>query len=207
MEGSCGPAKMPMGLGKFEAEAVAQGLSPTLMLLLERRGPARELAPADVSLEIGDEGASVRLEPMVEPRRLAVQISGEGLVTHKQLVRTQIEMELCLEHKVGRGWVGQDAASLRQAFLLDPPAERRIDRLAFSGQRNPVPALTGPTHMTTIKTIRSDFYRIPLPVVLTDSTHGAMKHFELIAVRVVDSDGAQGCGYTYTVGAGGGGAR
>lgn len=59
--------------------------------------------------------------------------------------------------------------------------------------------------MTTIKTIRSDFYRIPLPVVLTDSTHGAMKHFELIAVRVVDSDGAQGCGYTYTVGAGGGG--
>ena len=61
MEGSCGPAKMPMGLGKFEAEAVAQGLTPTLMLLLERRGPARELAPADVSLEIGDEGASVRL--------------------------------------------------------------------------------------------------------------------------------------------------
>jgi L-alanine-DL-glutamate epimerase-like enolase superfamily enzyme len=59
--------------------------------------------------------------------------------------------------------------------------------------------------MNTIKTIRPDFYRIPLPVVLTDSTHGAMKYFELIAVRVVDSDGAQGCGYTYTVGAGGGG--
>ena len=151
MEGSCGPAKMPMGLGKFEAEAVAQGLSPTLMMLLERRGPARELAPADVSLEIGDEGASVRLEPMVEPRRLAVQITGEGLVTHKQLVRTQIEMELCLEHKVGRGWVGQDAASLRQAFLLDPPAERRIDRLAFSGQRNPVPALTGPADACLVR--------------------------------------------------------
>ncbi|MBK6336607.1 MAG: hypothetical protein IPF60_12870 [Betaproteobacteria bacterium] len=46
--------------------------------------------------------------------------------------------------------------------------------------------------MTTTKTIRSGFLSHSLPVVLTDSTHGAMKHFELIAVRVVDSDGAQG---------------
>ena len=59
--------------------------------------------------------------------------------------------------------------------------------------------------MPTIASVRSDFYRIPLPVVLTDSTHGEMKHFELITVRVVDSDGAEGTGYTYTVGAGGGG--
>ena len=145
MEGSCGPAKMPMGMGKFEAESVAQGLTPALVLLLERRGDATTLGPADVRVAVGSEEDSVRLEPMVEPRLLTVEISGTGLVTHKQLVRTQIEMELCLEHKVGRGWVGQDADSLRQAFLLDPPIDKRLDRLAFSGQRNPVPALVGPS--------------------------------------------------------------
>jgi L-alanine-DL-glutamate epimerase-like enolase superfamily enzyme len=59
--------------------------------------------------------------------------------------------------------------------------------------------------MATIATLDSAFHRIPLPVALTDSTHGAMTHFELITVRLRDSDGAEGTGYTYTVGAGGGG--
>lgn len=58
--------------------------------------------------------------------------------------------------------------------------------------------------MKVIASLRSDFYRIPLPVVLTDSTHGEMTSFELITVRVVDGDGAEGVGYTYTVGAGDG---
>ena len=58
--------------------------------------------------------------------------------------------------------------------------------------------------MTTIAALRADFYHVPLPVVLTDSTHGEMKYFELITVRITDSDGADGMGYTYTVGAGGG---
>ncbi len=58
--------------------------------------------------------------------------------------------------------------------------------------------------MNTIASVRTDFYHIPLPVTLTDSTHGEISYFELITVRVVDSDGAQGMGYTYTVGAGGG---
>jgi L-alanine-DL-glutamate epimerase-like enolase superfamily enzyme len=58
--------------------------------------------------------------------------------------------------------------------------------------------------MTTIASLRPDYYRIPLPVTLTDSTHGEMTHFELVTVRVLDSDGAEGIGYTYTVGAGGG---
>jgi len=56
---------------------------------------------------------------------------------------------------------------------------------------------------TTIASLRSDLYRIPLPVPLSDSTHGTITHFELIAARVRDSDGAEGVGYTYTVGAGG----
>jgi L-alanine-DL-glutamate epimerase-like enolase superfamily enzyme len=58
--------------------------------------------------------------------------------------------------------------------------------------------------MTTVADLRSDYYRVPLPVPLTDSTHGAMQYFELVTVRLTDSEGAEGVGYTYTVGAGGG---
>jgi L-alanine-DL-glutamate epimerase-like enolase superfamily enzyme len=54
-----------------------------------------------------------------------------------------------------------------------------------------------------IDTVRADHFRIPLPVTLSDSTHGDMTHFELITVRVRDTDGVEGVGYTYTVGAGG----
>jgi L-alanine-DL-glutamate epimerase-like enolase superfamily enzyme len=54
--------------------------------------------------------------------------------------------------------------------------------------------------MSTITHLQSDHFRIKLPVTLSDSTHGNMTHFELVAVRVKDSDGAEGMGYTYTVG-------
>jgi L-alanine-DL-glutamate epimerase-like enolase superfamily enzyme len=57
--------------------------------------------------------------------------------------------------------------------------------------------------MTAIASVRADLYRIPLPQVLTDSTHGAMSAFEIVTVRLTDRDGAEGVGYTYTVGAGG----
>lgn len=50
-------------------------------------------------------------------------------------------------------------------------------------------------------------YRIPLPTVLSDSTHGDITHFELVTVRLRDRDGAEGAGYTYTVGAGGAAIR
>ena len=56
----------------------------------------------------------------------------------------------------------------------------------------------------TIREIRADHYRIPLPVALSDSTHGTILGFELITVRVRDAEGAEGVGYTYTVGTGGG---
>lgn len=57
---------------------------------------------------------------------------------------------------------------------------------------------------TEIASVEVGFYRIPLPVVLSDSTHGEMSAFELITVRVRDAGGAEGVGYTYTVGKGGG---
>src|SRR5271156_3860259 len=54
-----------------------------------------------------------------------------------------------------------------------------------------------------IATLDTKLYRIRLPVELSDSTHGTITHFELITARLRDSDGAEGIGYTYTVGAGG----
>jgi len=51
-----------------------------------------------------------------------------------------------------------------------------------------------------IENLRVDHFRIPLPVVLSDSTHGEMSHFGLITVRIGRADGQQGLGYTYCVG-------
>jgi L-alanine-DL-glutamate epimerase-like enolase superfamily enzyme len=54
--------------------------------------------------------------------------------------------------------------------------------------------------MSSISTVTAGYYRIPLPVVLTDSMHGEMTTFELVTVRLRDADGVEGSGYTYTVG-------
>ena len=58
--------------------------------------------------------------------------------------------------------------------------------------------------MALIQKVETGFYRIPLPLTLSDSTHGEITSFELITVRLGDSDGAEGVGYTYTVGRNGG---
>src|SRR5262249_53169943 len=58
--------------------------------------------------------------------------------------------------------------------------------------------------MARISNIETGHYRIPLPVVLSDSTHGEITAFELITARVRDADGVEGTGYTYTVGRNGG---
>src|SRR2546425_12230868 len=54
-----------------------------------------------------------------------------------------------------------------------------------------------------IQHVQTDHYLIPLPTVLSDSTHGTIRGFELVTVRLHDADGAVGVGYTYTVGTGG----
>src|SRR5262249_59082600 len=54
-----------------------------------------------------------------------------------------------------------------------------------------------------IREVQTDHCVIPLPTVLSDSTHGTIRGFELVTVRLHDADGATGVGYTYTVGAGG----
>ena len=186
MSQSCGPSKSPDGLGVFEAEAIANQLSPTLAIVLEYTDPpqyenaqgeicsqqedgicepiSREpITNADVTVGLGVDEMAYTLQPMVMPRNLAINIDGyiepitpseegeEPTTTlfdtsrYQKLIRTQLEIELCLEHKVGRGWLGNDADKLRQAFLLDPPDYDRLDRKYFGGQRDPVPGLLGPS--------------------------------------------------------------
>jgi L-alanine-DL-glutamate epimerase-like enolase superfamily enzyme len=42
-------------------------------------------------------------------------------------------------------------------------------------------------------------YRIPLPVPLSDSTHGIIPAFELLVVRLRCNEGVEGVGYAYTI--------
>jgi L-alanine-DL-glutamate epimerase-like enolase superfamily enzyme len=58
--------------------------------------------------------------------------------------------------------------------------------------------------MSALQTVETGYYRVPLPEILTDSTHGIMRDFELITARLRDADGAEGVGYTFTVGRNGG---
>lgn len=58
--------------------------------------------------------------------------------------------------------------------------------------------------MAKIVDVRSDYFRIPLGSGISDSMHGVMTSFELNVVRLRDSDGLEGVGYTYTCGRNGG---
>ena len=58
--------------------------------------------------------------------------------------------------------------------------------------------------MSAIDRVRADLYFIPLDPPLTDAMHGVMRGFEIVTVRVTDADGAEGVGYTFTCGRGGG---
>lgn len=59
----------------------------------------------------------------------------------------------------------------------------------------------------TITALDAGLYRIPLTPPLSDSTHGLITAFELVTVRLRDSEGNEGVGYTYTVGRNGGAAH
>src|ERR1700730_5351796 len=54
--------------------------------------------------------------------------------------------------------------------------------------------------MPNLTEILPGYYRIALPTALSDSMHGRLVAFELNTVRLRDSDGAEGVGYTFTCG-------
>ena len=148
MEAACGPVKMPQGMGIMEAEAMAAGLGPTLALVLERpAGHEQRLTIDEVQVALAKGPLRHALQPAVVPRDLEVSIEGDADERFKQLIRTQIAMETCMEHKVGRAWRGSDGRLVRQAFLLEPPGavgDRGPARMFFGGQWQPVSALLGP---------------------------------------------------------------
>ena len=50
--------------------------------------------------------------------------------------------------------------------------------------------------MTKIKTLETILYRLPLPEPVEAAAAGVMSKFELVMVRLRDTDGVEGCGYT-----------
>ncbi len=50
--------------------------------------------------------------------------------------------------------------------------------------------------MATIERMEVDLFRLPLPVPVEASAAGLMKGFDMVTVRLVDSDGVTGSGYT-----------
>lgn len=57
--------------------------------------------------------------------------------------------------------------------------------------------------LSTIQSVKVEYYEVPLEETLSDAKHGDHTHFELIVCRVACSDGLEGVGYTYTGGKGG----
>ena len=55
-----------------------------------------------------------------------------------------------------------------------------------------------------IESIETGLYYVPLAVEMTDARHGIMRDFAVITVRIRTKDGAEGLGYSYTVGQTGG---
>lgn len=164
---ACGPSKRPTGLGVMEAEAMAGQLGPMLVVVLahDGPGPVRPLRRDDVRVALGtwktaydailadrkerrpavEEGERSLLYPAVVPRRLAIRIDGQAELRAEQLARTQIQIEACMEHKLGRAWTGRSAELVRQALLLQAlPEGAAEDRRYFVGQGDPLPALLGP---------------------------------------------------------------
>ena len=62
---------------------------------------------------------------------------------------------------------------------------------------------SSPDNDSTIHSIETNLFRVPLKEVLTDAKHGDHTHFELITSTVTLQDGSSGTGYTYTGGLGG----
>lgn len=54
-----------------------------------------------------------------------------------------------------------------------------------------------------IKTVKTEYYRVPLEGNLVDALHGKHDFFELVIAKIQLEDGRNGSGYTYTGGFGG----
>ena len=154
----CGTPRAPRGLGVMEAVAIAEGLTPALVLLLRSETPnAEPLSNTDIAVSVVrsedsiDPAERIELQPSVEPRRIRLTIDNdmregsERLQQWTEVVRTQLGIQLCLEHMLGRAWSGGDEKRVREAFLLTrPQVAGATDRRYLVGQQEPVAAYLGP---------------------------------------------------------------
>ena len=51
--------------------------------------------------------------------------------------------------------------------------------------------------MSKIKDVIVEYYRIPLPELVSDAKHGVHTHFEVPIVRIQTEEGIEGVGYLY----------
>src|SRR5262249_41101551 len=172
-----------------------------------------------------------RLAPL-RPGRLAGRLGSHGAVDARQGDRRDRRRQLR-----GRGTaLGAPAVPQSVSHLRDPEhgadarrdlLSRRAGRRLRSGRSlrvlagraaaaghprrrhadQPVRDQVTQARPVLIREIAANHYLIPLPVALSDSTHGTIKGFELITARVRDAEGVEGTGYTCTVGAGGAAGR
>ncbi len=77
----------------------------------------------------------------------------------------------------------------------------RVDRSLRSGN------IHAKTMTTSIRSLDTHHYNLPLTHPMTDASHGVMTHFEVVLVRLATESGLEGCGYTYTIGVGGAAIR
>src|SRR2546429_5820163 len=56
------------------------------------------------------------------------------------------------------------------------------------------PGRNGANDAMLIREVQADRYYIPLAVALSDSTHGTIRGFEVVTVRLRDTEGAEGVG-------------
>ena len=158
MSETCGPHWTPEGLGVTEAVALGNRLTPALAVLLaeDARGSSSGAPLSRDELVVGYDPHDGRepwtLEPAVLPMALQVELEapdeGDASPTSAGAVGTALEQQvvtsLCLEHKIGRAWVGGDQDQVRQALLLGRGDARASPGLFFVGFGAPVPTLLGP---------------------------------------------------------------
>lgn len=66
-----------------------------------------------------------------------------------------------------------------------------------------ITGVVAPIDAFAIKSVKTEYYHIPLAEPLVDASHGTHTFFELIVCRITGSNGVEGVGYTYTGGSGG----
>lgn len=154
VEEACGRPKGPIGLGgAMDAEIMGRAAEPYLVALLA--GPAdQRITVHDLMIFAGDTSRPQWLAPAVVPRvlsldaRISPEVMGADATKMLQQLQSQLTVQLCLEHQVGRAWQGLGAVDgmtdqvMQNTFMLDRVDHE--DRRLFVGQGIAVYPLLGP---------------------------------------------------------------